>query len=333
MTRRLDRKLARIRQGRYTPGDFIIADAKDGDMAFGCATPGAEIAADGTPTGRFRPITDYRADIVKVTESDLTDIMLMSLSTAEMMQDQSLFRDSEVTPAVRLNDTTDIWLARGGAYGRSPARPFRTARLDRVRDVTDLGLYAVTFYNDPDRDWQTLEAYRAFREEASANHVRHFLEIFNPAFAVATADAEFASYNNDMIVRCLAGVSRQDRPIFLKATYNGPRATEEIASYDPENIIFGILGGGAGTTRDCLELISQAEKYGARVALFGRKIYHSEDSVLMVRAIRRVIEEPIGSTEATRAYHADLVAAGITPHRPIEADLELTDPVLREYAE
>ena len=33
--RRLDRKLDTITAGRYTPGDFVLADAKDADMAFG----------------------------------------------------------------------------------------------------------------------------------------------------------------------------------------------------------------------------------------------------------------------------------------------------------
>ncbi len=82
-----------------------------------------------------------------------------------------------------------------------------------------------------------------------------------------------------------------------------------------------MLGGGAGTTRDCLELIHQAEKYGARVALFGRKIYYSENSVLMLRAMRRVIEERISSEEGVKAYHADLKAAGIAAHRTLADDL------------
>jgi DhnA family fructose-bisphosphate aldolase class Ia len=205
---------------------------------------------------------------------------------------------------------------------------FRSARLDRVKPMADLGLYAVTFYNDPAHDHATLEAYAAFRDEASAAGIRHFLEIFNPQFPVETA-GDFARYNNDMIVRCLAGVSRHERPIFLKAAYNGPEATEEIAGYDPERIVFGILGGGAGTTRDCMELIRQAERYGARVALFGRKIYYSEDSVLMVQAMRRVIEEDIRSEEAVRAYHADLDEAGIAPFRSLEDDLALTEEILK----
>jgi len=323
MTKRLDRKLARIRAGAYRPTDFIIADAKDGDMAFGCATPGKG------PDGRMKPLKAYRDDMVKVTESDLVDIMLMSVSTAEVLTRQGVFADTEVTPAVRFNDTTDIWHPRGAAYAQSPALPFRSARLDRVAPVADLGLYSVTFYNDLEQDIHTLEEYAAFRDEASEAGLRHFLEVFNPAWGVETSTDDFAAYNNDMIVRTLAGVSRLDRPIFLKAAYNGPRATEEIASYDPANIVFGILGGGAGTTRDCLELVRQGEKYGARVALFGRKVYYAEDSVLMLRAMRRMIEERISSEEGVKAYHADLAAASLMPFRALADDLELTEPLLK----
>jgi DhnA family fructose-bisphosphate aldolase class Ia len=324
MTKRMDQKLARIKSGAYKPVDFIIADAKDGDMAFGCATPGK--AADG----RMKPLSAYRADMKAVVDSDLVDIMLVSLSSAEVLTAQGAFAKTDITTAVRLNDTSDIWQARGGTYPKSPAVPFRTARLDRARTVADLGLYAITFYNDLAQDRETLNAYARFRDEATAAGMRHFLEVFNPLFPVATGDVDFAAYNNDCITRCLAAVSRLDRPIFLKASYNGPRATEEIASYDPENLTFGILGGGAGTTRDCLELILQAEKYGARVALFGRKIYYSENSVLMLTAMRRVIEERISSEEGVKAYHADLAKAGIKPHRALADDLDLTEAVLKQ---
>lgn len=318
--RSLDAKLNRILDGAYSPQDFIIADAKDGDMAFGCATPGQ--GADG----RMRGLAHYRADMERVTKSGLVDIMLMSLSTAEVLQDRALFQSGPVTPAVRLNDTTDIWQARGGCYPKLPARMFRTARLDRAREVADLGLFSITFHNDLDHDIAMLDAYGAFRDQAEAAGMRHFLEVFNPQAPVEVA-GDFASYNNDMIVRCLAGVSHRDRPLFLKAAYNGPGPTEEIAGYDSA-IVFGILGGGAGTTRDCLELLAQAERYGARVALFGRKIYRSEDSLCMLRAMRRVVEERISSTEGVKAYHADLQAAGIAPFRTLEDDLALTEEVL-----
>lgn len=326
--KRLDRKLARIRGGHYSPRDFIIADAKDGDMAFGAATAGAELDADGQATGRYKPLKAYRDDMERMIESDLLDIMLTSLSSAEYLTRRGAYRASEVTPAVRLNDSSDIWVGRGANYKHQPMAPFRTARLDRVRPVADLGLYAISFYNDLDVDRRTLEDYAEFRDQASAQGVRHFLEVFNPQFDIQTPNAEFWQYNNDAIARCLAGVSRLDQPIFLKAAYNGPRATEELASYDPENIIFGILGGSAGTTRDCLELLKQAEHYGARVALFGRKIYYSDDSVIMVRAMRRVIEEGISSEEGTKAYHDELQKAGIQPKKSLVDDIELTDPIL-----
>ncbi|MFO7531024.1 MAG: hypothetical protein R6W93_01095 [Candidatus Limnocylindrales bacterium] len=38
--RRLDRKLGHIAGGRYEPADFVLADAKDADMAFGVTSAG-----------------------------------------------------------------------------------------------------------------------------------------------------------------------------------------------------------------------------------------------------------------------------------------------------
>ena len=329
LVKRLDRKLAAIQGGAYTPRDFIIADAKDGDMALGTSVAGPELDAEGRPTGRLRPLQAYRDGMLKMVESDLVDIMLTSLSSAEYLAAKAVFADSQVTPAVRLNDGSDIWHWRGANYRHLPAVPFRTARLDRVRPVADLGLYALTFFNDLDQDRRSLDAYAQFRDEASAAGMRHFLEVFNPQFEVRTEGCDFAAYNNDAIVRCLAGVSRSDKPVFLKVVYNGPRATEELASYDPGNLIVGILGGAASTTRDTLELVKQAEKYGARVALFGRKIFFAEDCVAIVRAMRRVVEDGISSLEATRAYHSELSQAGIRSKKPLAEDLELTEAVLK----
>ena len=82
-----------------------------------------------------------------------------------------------------------------------------------------------------------------------------------------------------------------------------------------------------------MELSRQAEKYGARVALFGRKIYYAEDSVTMVKAMRRPIEERLDSVEATKAYHADLEKLGIRPVRELSTDLELTEEVLKAGVE
>ena len=117
--RTLDRKLASIRAGRYTPADFIIADAKDGDIGFGRAAP----VPDREQPGRFTPRATHLQAIRDMTGSGLVDIMLMSASTGERLSEEGLFKDSPVTPAIRLNDTTDIWSARGGAVQRGAVAP------------------------------------------------------------------------------------------------------------------------------------------------------------------------------------------------------------------
>ncbi len=328
--KRLDEKLDRIRSGHYQRTDFIIADAKDADMSFGAAVAGPELDEDGAPTGRMKTLQAYRDDMLRVIESDLVDIMLTSVSGAEFLAARHALDDSPITQAIRVNDSSDIWNPRGANYKHLPAAPFRTARLDRVRPLADLGLYAISFYNDLAIDLDTLERYAEFRDDAAAVGLRHFLEVFNPQFAVDTHGADFADYNNDAIVRCLAGVATADRPIFLKAVYNGPRSTEALAGFDPANLIVGILGGAAGTTRDTLELVQQAERHGARVALFGRKVYFAEHSVEILRAMRLVIEEDITSEEATRVYHDSLAKLGIRPKRPLADDLEITEAVLQE---
>ncbi len=325
--RSLDGKLDRIRRGTYTPADFIIADAKDGDMSVGVATAGFHTDAHGVT--RPRPLSDYRDGMRLLVRSGLVDIMLMSQSSAEVMAEEDLFMRTPVTPAVRLNDASDIWGARGSVYRGLPALPFRSARIDRAREVADLGLYAITFYNDLARDALTLDAYAAFREQSGNGHMRHFLEVFNPAFPIDTGSADLGDFVNDSIVRCIAGVSQVDRPLFLKIAYNGPRATEDLASYDPGNLVVGILGGAAGTTRDTFELVGQAEKYGARVALFGRKIYFAEDSLEIVAAMRRVVERQQTPVDAVRDYHDRLAKKGLKPARALEADLEITETVLK----
>lgn len=325
---RLDQKLDRIRGGSYVPQDFIIADAKDGDMGGGAGATGLN-----PKTGLAHPASVYRSAMKEMTASGLVDIMLMSLSSAEVLAAQADFAKHDVTPAVRLNEGTDIWGHRGASYRTHAARPFRTARLDRARALCDLGLYAVTFYNDVDRDVAALTAYSEFRDEAGAVGMRHFLEVFNPAFPIDTGGEDIGMYINDAIVRCLAGVASAERPLFLKMQYNGARAMAELAAFDPGNLIVGILGGSAGTTRDTFELISQAERFGARVALFGRKIYQAEDSMEVVRSMRRVVEGALSPVEAVNAYHDHLSKSGLAATRSLEDDLQVTDPILRPEAQ
>ncbi|MBP8867022.1 MAG: hypothetical protein KBG62_02860 [Propionivibrio sp.] len=324
----LDDKLARIRAGEYRPNDFIIADAKDADMAFGMMAPGLVRDQHGNFGGEFAPRSDYLQAMRNMTRSGFVDIMLMSASSAEILGNEGCFSASTVTPAVRYNDTTDIWHPRGGRYGTEPARPFRTARLHRVRRFADLGLYSITFSNHLERDLAMLEAYAAFREEAAELGMRHFLEVFNPAFDVGVPAQDLGLYIADAIVRALAGVVSSEHPLFLKIAYNGRYALSRLASYAPQNMIVGILGGSRGTTRDAFELISRAEQAGARVALFGRKINLAQHPLELVRLLRAVVSHEVTAQEAVKLYHHALHQAGIRPMLGLEDDLAITDPVL-----
>ncbi len=102
---------------------------------------------------------------------------------------------------------------------------------------------------------------------------------------------------------------------------------EELAQYDP-NLVVGILGGSAGTTYDAFRLIHDAQKYGARVALFGRKINNAEHQLAFIEMLRLITDGRISPEEAVRAYHGVLQDKGLRPHRPLDEDLKLTDQAM-----
>ena len=82
--------------------------------------------------------------------------------------------------------------------------------------------------------------------------------------------------------------------------YHGPKAMEELVRYDP-HLIVGILGGSAGTTYDAFKLLAEAKKYGARVALFGRKINNAENQLAFIRFLRHIADGEISPEEAVKA--------------------------------
>jgi hypothetical protein len=340
--KRLDQKLARIRAGKYKPTDFILADAKDGDMGPSLTSSGPHRTKDGS-SSRQRTRSEFLDQIRAIVKQDVLDIMLLSVSNLEVLNGEKLFQKSAVQPAIRANDTTCIWRMRGATYHHAPSRPFRTASLPRVMygaskppankriKGTDLGLYSITFNNDLDADYRSLEAFSEFRADAASLGFRYFLEVFNPNVDSGIDPKVLPHYVNDAILRCLAGCTKAERPEFLKIAYNGPKSTEELASFDP-SLVVGVLGGGAGTTRDAFELIHQAEKYGARVALFGRKINLAESPLDMVAMLRRVASHDIAPNEAVKAYHGILQKKGLKPDRPLEDDSKVTEAVLKEAA-
>lgn len=335
----LDRKLARIHADPHGCKDFILADAKDADMALAIGAPGRSPEAHSGEL-RYRTLAEFRGVIEQIVEQGLVDIMLMSASTSEELTIQKrLFDRSHVTPACRANDTTDIHIIRGSRYPTQPSLPFRTATLDHIQcghlDCTpeerrlgaNLGLYSITFNNDATLDREALEHYKAFRLEAERKGFRHFLEVFDPNRPEAVETSKVPDFINDAIVRTLGGVTSAGRPLFLKMVYHGPRAMEDLVRYDP-HLVVGILGGSAGTTYDAFKLLSEAKKYGARVALFGRKINNAENQLAFIRFLRYLADGEITPEEAVRAYHGVLQQLGIKPHRTLADDLQLQTNVM-----
>src|SRR5881275_2339115 len=118
MIKSLDSKLANIRANPSGAKDFILADAKDADMAAGLAATGKD-----PRTGKPRTLAEYRDQMRAVVRQGLVDIMLMSASSNEVLTiHERLFENSHVTPAARANDTTDIHLMAGSTFASEPSR-------------------------------------------------------------------------------------------------------------------------------------------------------------------------------------------------------------------
>ncbi len=130
MTKSLDTKLADIQANPFGSKAFIIADAKDADMAFGIAAPGPRGDA-GTKDyeSDWKSLEDFRSQIRDIVRQGIVDVMLLSASNVETLAiEEKLFHNSPVVPAARANDTSDIWAVRGGKYPRFFLKLLTTAR-------------------------------------------------------------------------------------------------------------------------------------------------------------------------------------------------------------
>jgi hypothetical protein len=138
VSKTLDEKLRSIHADPFGSTEFIIADAKDADMAFGMSAPG-EHSRSTSPEShdgevRFKTLAEYRNQIRQVIDQKIVDIVLMSASTCgQLAVQERLFENSPITPAARANDATDVHVPRGGAVHTEPARPFRTAHIDHMQ--------------------------------------------------------------------------------------------------------------------------------------------------------------------------------------------------------
>ena len=187
----LDKKLAEIHADPSGSRAFIIADAKDADMAFGITATGRYSPEYHHGEVQFKSIHEYRDMMRRVVQQGLVDIMLMSASSNEVLTIQErLFDQSHITPAARANDTSDIHVMRGSSYFTMASRPFRTATIDHIqcgkqecspdeRNLgANLGLYSLTFNNDIERDLYTWNALRS--SNRAGKGFRYFMEVFDP---------------------------------------------------------------------------------------------------------------------------------------------------------
>src|SRR5438067_13467523 len=116
----LEAKLTEIKANPSSKA-FILADAKDADMAFGVRAPGPRsyLSLKGERPARFSPeiwtrdefgcrsLPEFLDIIREVVHQGLIDIMLMSAYVSEQLTiKEGLFRDSHATPAARANDAT-----------------------------------------------------------------------------------------------------------------------------------------------------------------------------------------------------------------------------------
>ncbi|MBD3374942.1 hypothetical protein GF406_07915 [candidate division KSB1 bacterium] len=339
MKKSLDAKLVSILQNSSS-NEFILADAKDADMAFGIRCTGQDPEDHGSET-RYRSLSRWQEIIREIVAQAKIDIMLMSASTSKALTIKDrIFDKSSVTPAVRVNDSTDIHIIRGSNYSSQPSRPFRSTTLDHIQagkldpseqeraSGANLGLYSMTLNNDIVFDLQSLQAFRDFRFEAERKNFKYFLEIFIPNVKDAVDTDQIGHFINDHIVRILAGVPDNARPRFLKIPFLGPKYLEELVNYDP-TLVPGIMGGSSGTTFDAFKMLAEAKKAGARVALFGRKINNAEHQLAFISCLRWVADGETTPEEGVKLYHAELERLQIKPYRSLEKDLELSNPIMR----
>src|ERR1700756_4081161 len=97
MMKSLDAKLARIHADPQHCKDFILADAKDADMALAIGAPGRSPEAHSGEL-RYRSLAEFRGIIEAIVEQALVDTMLMAASTSEVLPiHKRIFDNSPVT--------------------------------------------------------------------------------------------------------------------------------------------------------------------------------------------------------------------------------------------
>ena len=103
-------------------------------MAWSIESPGlvVESAPDGHPVRRT--MEQFRQDMRYIVKQGETGVLPAAGSTTSLPTvEKRLFDRTDMMPAVRANDTTNVWRARHSSYRSKPSRPFTTCTLEGKR--------------------------------------------------------------------------------------------------------------------------------------------------------------------------------------------------------
>lgn len=311
MTKTLQRKLRALRNDPSSSGAFILADAKESDWAL-AGLPQRICRSMERPDASF-PYPSRKAylnQIDELLEDSPLDLMVISPGlSAKLTLGGGPFDRSGVSPSVRFMPGESL--------------PPPTSLLDSG----PIPLFSLGFCRDADLDRSELDAYETFRRSGAAS-ARHIMELFPACGCDGGPPARVGDILNDRLLHSILEVPPTVRPALLQAPYYGPRLMEQLAGCLP-GVPVGILGGAPGTTFDAFQLLHESSRYGARGAVFGRRIAAAEHQPSFIRMMDYVARGEASPAEAVHAYHGVLQELRVAPRRDLSEDLLASSILLR----
>ena len=224
--------------------------------------------------------------------------MLVSVSTLERLGSE-IFAASRVTPAVRVNDTTDIWGPRGGltrTSRRGRSEPLRSPA--RATIGCDLGLYSITFNNRVEDDLRSLEAFAASARRRSGAVCATSWRCSTPTWRRDSPPSRRPGHTSGT-ASCAPsrGSPGRSAPASSRSPTTARARCPSSAPTTPSSWS-GSWAGRPAPTATRFTLLADAQRDGARVALFGRKIKLAESPLELVRHMRRVVDGEHSPEEA-----------------------------------
>jgi len=315
----LDSKLAAIHADPAAAQDFILADAKDADMAFGLSATGVD-----PMTGRPRSLADFRDQMREVVRQGLVDIVLMSASTNDVLTREGLFADSAVTPAVRANDSTDIHVLAGAPYPQQPLTAVADSENDEIiagRDQPGALLDHASWRRGTRRCGA--RGVSGLQGRGRAGRPASLLEVFAPNVPCRCRTSAASSTTSSPDAGCVPGldaaVPESCRTAARRRWRNWSRTTASdrgVSAGRPHDLRRVPPAAGGPSPRRPRRPVSAQDN-------------RSEHQLTFVRYLRAIADGEIDAAEACRSYHADLERLGIRPTAPLQDDLLLTDATIR----